>query len=497
MRRRSLAASPGGGRSLLAGFVASALAICAGPCGARAQTPVAFEQVLLPETQGARYTTVAVGPDGKLYGVELEGGIRRWPILPDGTLGDTDALSALTDAESGPRLAIGFAFDPAATSDSLVAWVSHSWNGLTNIADWGGKVSRLSGPDLETVQDFVVGLPRSFRDHSTNGVEFGPDGAIYFLQGSNTAMGAPDAAWGMRPERLLNGALLRFAPEAISDPPLDVRTEEGGTYDPYAPGAPLTIHASGIRNAYDLVFHSNGSLYVPTNGSAQGGNTPAGSPGAVCSDGAFYAGPDVPGLTNVSLQSDYLFRVEQGGYYGHPNPTRCEFVMNGGNPTSGADPAEVAAYPVGTEPDANWRGFAHDFGLHFSPDGAIEYRSDRFDGGLRGSLLVCRYSNGNDILAIRVDEAGSVVETRSGIPGFSGFLDPLDLTEDPRNGNLYVSEFGGLRVRLLRPLDGRPPPSPEDVRDLLLGLLGASPDLDRSGDGALDAADLSTALGED
>ncbi len=46
-----------------------------------------------------------------------------------------------------------------------------------------------------------------------------------------------------------------------------MRTEAGGSYDPYDPGAALTIYATGVRNAYDLLWHSNGRLYVPVNGS--------------------------------------------------------------------------------------------------------------------------------------------------------------------------------------------------------------------------------------
>src|SRR5206468_3085923 len=119
--------------------------------------------------------------------------------------------------------------------------------------------------------------------------------------------------------------------------------EDGGTYDPFAPAAPLTIYADGIRNGFDMVWHSNGQLYVPTNGSAANGNTP-GTPTplpASCSTrldsptrGA-YTGPAVAALTSVpTAQDDFLFRITQGGYYGHPNPSRCEWVLNGGNPTS-------------------------------------------------------------------------------------------------------------------------------------------------------------------
>ena len=36
----------------------------------------------------------------------------------------------------------------------------------------------------------------------------------------------------------------------------------------------------------------------------------------------------------MPTQNDYLLRVEKGGYYGHPNPARAEYVLNGGNPTA-------------------------------------------------------------------------------------------------------------------------------------------------------------------
>jgi hypothetical protein len=312
------------------------------------------------------------------------------------------------------------------------------------------------------VQDYVVGLPRSIRDHMTNSLAFGGDGALYALQGSNTAMGAPDAAWGNRPERKLSAALLRIDTGAIASPPVDVKTEEGGTYNPFAAGAPVKIFASGIRNGFDMVWHSNGRLYVPGNGSAAGGNTPATSSPLPTScqsridsgtNGA-YTGPSVPGLTNVATtENDWVFRVVQNGYYGHPDPARCEWVMNGGNPTSGTDTAEVPAYPVGTAPDRNYRGIAWDFGAHYSPDGSLEYKSNAFSGALRGKILVTRYSAGDDIVALtpggpNLDITGANI----GIAGLTGFTDPLDVVESPTgNGNLYVSELGANKITLLRP----------------------------------------------
>ncbi|MDX2305436.1 MAG: LamG-like jellyroll fold domain-containing protein [Microscillaceae bacterium] len=43
---------------------------------------------------------------------------------------------------------------------------------------------------------------------------------------------------------------------------------------------------------------------------------------------------------------------------------------------------------------------------------------------------------------------------KTGIPGLTGFNNPLDLIEDTRNGNLYVSEFGANQITLLKPIQG-------------------------------------------
>lgn len=419
-----------------------------------ASAQVQFQKVALPTTNGKQYTTVTIGPDGKLYATANDGEIRRWPILADGTVGSVQIIQSLRTTAGGNRLLIGLVFDPAATADNLIAWVTHSFYGFDGMADWGGKITRLSGPNLENVQDYVVDLPRSSRDHVTNGITFGPDGAIYFLQGANATMGAPDGGWANRSEHTLTAAVLRLDPTLIGSPPLNVRTSDGGSYNPYAPSAPLTIYASGIRNPYDLVWHSNGWLYISFNGSASGGNLPAATPGAPCANGSTYSGPSVSAQTNVPEKNDYLVRVTPGGYYGHPNPTRCEFVMNGGNPTNGTDPAQVTTYPVGTQPDPNFRGFAYDFGLHRSPDGIIEYRSCLFGGALKGKLLVVRYSQGDDIMVLTPGgPSQDITTTQTGITGFTGFSDPLDLTEDRRTGNIYVAEYApsASRITLLRP----------------------------------------------
>lgn len=427
-------------------FVSYAMTFTTGSAGAETDASLSFEKVNLPSTYGEAYTSVKVGPDNKLYASTETGKIIRWNINNDGTLGSGQVITSLQDHNVGPRLIIGFDFDPGAPASSPVLWVTHGVADIQNAPDWSSKVTKMSGSNLGTVQDVVKNLPRATRDHISNQPSFGPDGKLYFPQGSNSAMGAPDVPWGMRPERLLSAAILCLDPTKIpAGTVLDAQTEEGGSYNPYAPGAPLTIYATGIRNAYDLVWTSDGRLFTATNGSASGGATPAGG--------------GAPGIAKVgTTQNDYLYLIEKGGYYGHPNPTRNEFVMNGGNPTAELDPAEVIEYPVGVQPDSNWRGSVYDFGKNYSPNGILEYKNaTAFNGALKGKLLIVRFSGGDDIIVLTKDTAGKVTQSQTGIAGMRNFVDPLDVAENTANGYLYVAEYSESdptqrKITLLRPI---------------------------------------------
>ena len=140
-------------------------------------------------------------------------------------------------------------------------------------------------------------------------------------------MGAPDNAWGLRTEHLLSAAILRLDLPLMAQRfargqgALDAKTEEGGTYDPYAANAPLTLYATGVRNAFDLLWASNGRLYAPTNGSAAGGSTP-GYPNSVFAsqriDQAGIAGSEygVDGQVSLLPKAFELFSLTLGGVFG-------------------------------------------------------------------------------------------------------------------------------------------------------------------------------------
>jgi hypothetical protein len=63
-----------------------------------------------------------------------------------------------------------------------------------------------------------------------------------------------------------------------------------------------------------------------------------------------------------------------------------------------------------------------------------------------------RYSAGDDIVALTPGGSNlDITNAEGGFVGLAGLADPLDLVEDPSgSGNIYVSEFGGERITLLR-----------------------------------------------
>jgi len=117
--------------------------------------------------------------------------------------------------------------------------------------------------------------------------------------------------------------------------------------------------------------------------------------------------------------------------------------MNGGNPTSGVDPAEVVAkdgmQAILWTPSPTQTGFAYDFGRNRSTNGVIEYKSDT---SVVPSRISCWLWSSDDILA-SPHTRHSPWECNSS--HFRSYR-PLDLIEDTNLGNLYVAELidGGI-----------------------------------------------------
>jgi glucose/arabinose dehydrogenase/N-acetylneuraminic acid mutarotase len=374
-------------------------------------------------------TAMAWGPDGRLYVSELLGKIHALTLN-----GSKQVVADQVITTLGAALTLGIEVDPQSTASNVILWVSHSSASLDNGTADSGTVTKLSGPGFTTREDVITGLPRAIANHATNALHFGPDGKLYIAQGGNTGAGAPNTAnteFGTREEQPLSAAILVA----------DVRAAgfDGSCHNPTdmygAPPCDVKTYATGLRNAYDFVFHSNGSMYAPENGLGVTGSFPP-SPKAPCTGLAnttlWNQGGDNPGD-----QPDELYRIEAGRYYGHPDPHRAtpECVFKDGSFQ------KVAPLPT-------WSPPIYNLGDHKSADGMIEYRADTFGGALKGNLLITNYSAGDDITRIKLSSDGRSVTSATQLVG--GFTDPLPLVEGP-DGTIYVGEFGANRVTALIP----------------------------------------------
>ena len=405
----------------------------------------AFDRSSFPLT---RPTAMTFGPDGRLYVLELFGTVHALTLGPD-----RQPVADQTITSLGQRLALGITVDPASTPNNMILWVAHSDRDLTNNAPANSSViSRLSGPGFATRQDVITGLPRSKANHAVNNLKFGPDGRLYIAISGNTGAGAPNnqnTEFGDRPEQPLAAAIL------VAD--VKGAGFSGNCETPlFTFGFPSTCdvrpYATGFRNAYDLTWHRNGSLYATENGLGVEGSFPP-SPVPPCT-GLASTAPWNEGGHNPGEQPDFLYRVEQGRYYGHPNPYRNECVFKDG-------------HYQGVAPAANYSPPLLNLGSKKSSDGIIEYKGDAFGGVLDGNLLIANYSQGDNIVRVALSPDGRSVTAFEPVAG--GFSDPLPLTEGP-DGALYVGEFGASRVSVLVP---RPMGSWTTKRPLPLQLLDA------------------------
>eukprot|EP00898_Chlorokybus_atmophyticus_P007264 jgi/Chlat1/7539/Chrsp62S07040 len=397
--------------------------------------PVQFSRTDIPLTYSP---TGMVFFSDKLYVCEYFGNIHIYTFDSNWNISSEQIVGTLYG-----RLTLGIEVDPSSTDTNVMLWVSSSVGtgrkgdaGLAN----SGVITKLSGANFATRNDYITGLPRSMADHAVNNLHFGPDGLLYFAIGSNTnAGGANDypGAFLSRPEQVLSGGL--FYADVLNpswDPStwgacssaVDDTTGIADTAN--SATCQVSKYANGIRNMFDFVFHSNGHIYGGDNGKGVAGVVPSQTV-ATCQGLEHYQMPKDP--LDPGDQPDLLHDIVRGANYGHPNPALGNCVFYDGS-------FQKVSYT-----NANYTPPMQVMGNHISPDGVIEYTSDKFCGQLKGHLLFTGYSLYDNVLSLALSADGTTVESTTVIA--TGFQDPLPIRQSP-DGTLFVGSFNQGDVNL-------------------------------------------------
>ncbi len=353
-----------------------------------------------------------------------------------------------------------------------------------NLDTNSGVISRLvrtPGGVWEKV-DIVRGLPRSEENHACNGLTISADGNTLFLaQGGNTNAGGPSNNFAFSCETALAASVLSIDLLAINALPIQIDTygqhyiyniptlndpnpgrvdvvpanaDHADVNDPFGGndglnqaklvlGGPVQVYASGFRNPYDVLISKIpgrvGKMYTFDNAANSGwGGYPKNEAVPATVTNEYVAGE--PGTVN---NKDGLYLITGPGYYrGHPNPIRA-------NPASAGwlrNDEGGAGIVFSPNPTVDWPPVPvlmadpqqGDFKLPGSSDGALvinsasttgiaEYSASNFGGAMFGDLIVTQYSS-KTVQRIKMNAAGTLVETTSVLLNGDSYGTPLDVT---------------------------------------------------------------------
>jgi glucose/arabinose dehydrogenase len=271
----------------------------------------------------------------------------------------------------------------------------------------------------------------SDHDHAIVGLTFGDFGELYIQVGSNTNAGIPGPLSGTQLQKesyysaatlvahlsrpSFNGAITYSAPD------------DGNPVG----GSGIEVFASGLRNPYGIVLHSNGKIYSTDNG-PNGGY------------GVLSTGCGVNDFAPESTVKDELNLIKKGGYYGSPNRKRAAVT---------GDPRQCVYYPPQTTSTSGYT--APLMSLASSTNGIIEYEADHFGGQLRGNLIASKYTDGLFRIILGPDGESVIPQSNPALPLVGD--DGLDVTQAP-DGSLIEVRLPTKNIVIHKPNE---PPTAE------------------------------------
>ena len=360
-----------------------------------------IEEITMP-------ASITYGPDNRLYVGQLDGSIVAFqqPLL--GTINPEYIVQPGTFEQI-----LGLTFNQNESSDDITLYVSHSrLHTKTEDPPFQGKISKIKGPKFKP-ETVISGLPVQNGDHANNSIAFDHKGRLFIAQGGSTNAGFPMKPLD-RDETPLSGAILVAD---LSDPDFDGEIKydtETATHQTNKISGDINVFASGFRNPFDLVIHSNGKIYSTDNGPSK-----------------FFPGESISCLEDRALGvdgPDELNLVIEGYYYGHPNRNRGRFNKDECTYYSGKTPSENHRQPIAL------------LGDFLSANGIGEYYSDAFNGKMIGDLIYVDFKNG-EVWRVELSDDGERVHAISSLykKEVSGAVD-LALTPD---GSIYITHVGG------------------------------------------------------